>query len=328
MESHSLRLGILGSGRVVQRRMIPAIRSQTGVELVAIASERSGVAAEVAREHSVPRSFDGYEALLADPQIEAVYVPTRGRAHHRWVLAAARAGKHVLCEKPLACSLQEAEEMVEACRSADVVLQEAFMWRSHPRATRTRELIGAGAIGSPRIIVVSFSFSLDPGDWRMDRTEGGGALFDLGSYGIDAARYFLHEEPTHVTAMAHHSSRGADITTQLSMTFSSGAVASVDCSFEAPFRCRAEIVGTAGRIILEEAFQPTDQSVIALQRSTDRDAPVETITVPPADQYAAQLQLFAASVRNGTLIPPAEDGLANMRVLDRAIRMLDAAVGT
>lgn len=328
METRSLRLGILGSGRVVQRRMIPAIRSQTDVQLVAVASERSGVAAEVAREHSIPRSFEGYESLLADPQIDAVYVPTRGREHYRWVLAAAQAGKHVLCEKPLACNLQEAEEMVEACRSAGVVLQEAFMWRSHPRATRTRELVEEGAIGSPRIIVVSFSFSLDPNDWRMDSTEGGGALFDLGSYGIDAARYFLREEPTDIAAMAHHSARRADVTTQLSMRFSSGAIAGVDCSFEAPFRCRAEIVGTAGRIVLHEAFQPTGQSVISLQRSADRDAPVETITVPPADQYATQLALFAASVRKGALVAPAEDGLANMRVLDQAMRMLAARSGS
>ncbi|MCA8998615.1 MAG: Gfo/Idh/MocA family oxidoreductase, partial [Planctomycetaceae bacterium] len=168
-----IRLGILGGGRIVQRRILPAMQYVQEAELVAIASQRRGVAQELANGFPVSKSLESYEDLLKDPDIDAVYIPASGDAHHRWTVAAAEAGKHVLCEKPLAPTLQEAEEMVRVCEDANVILHEAFMWRHHPRALKLRELVQSGQIGELRLVNVSFSFDIDRSDWRLDPARGG-----------------------------------------------------------------------------------------------------------------------------------------------------------
>jgi predicted dehydrogenase len=314
-----VRFGILGCGRITERGLIPGLRDSAAATLHAIASERPGVAQEWARKHGVPRAYESYEAVLQDPDVQAVYVPCAGDLHRQWTIAAAQAGKHVLCEKPLALNVAQAQEMIAACTRAGVVLQEAFMWRHHPRAKTAQRLVREGAIGDLRLIVASFSFDIDRSDWRMRPEKGGGAMWDVGCYGVNCSRFFAGAEPTRVQSHARWWETGVDMTMQIALAFPGDVLANIDCSFEAPFRCRAELVGTRGRIVLEEAFLPKDDAAILLQRSPDRDAPIERIAVERANQYACQVTDFCASIAAGRLLPPAESGLANMRVLEQTL---------
>ncbi len=312
-----VKFGILGCGRIVERGLAPGLADSPVAELYAIASQRPGVAAEWGVKYGAAKTYDSYEALLADPDVQAVYVPCTGELHHPWTIAAARAGKHVLCEKPLARSVAQAEEMATACEEAGVLLQEAFMWRHHPRAQRARELLGEGAIGELRFIVASFSFDIEGDDWRLQPEKGGGAMWDVGCYGVNCARFFTGTEPTSVHAAAHWAESGVDLSMQVALAFPGDVFANIDCSFEAPFRCRAELVGTQGRMILEDAFLPQDDSVVLLQRSMDRDAVIEVERTEPMNQYACQVTNFCESIAGGALRSPAENGLANMRVLEQ-----------
>lgn len=321
-----VRIGILGCGRIA-RKMIPALQGTPACRLTAIASGRAGVAAACAREFNVPRWHDSYAALLDDPEIDAVYIPATGEQHHPLTLAAAAAGKHVLCEKPLATSVAEAAEMVKACGRNGVLLQEAFMWRHHPRTIETTRLLQAGALGELRLINVSFSFPLKPDDWRMRPERGGGAMWDIGCYGVDAARYFTGKEPLDVHARAHWADTGVDLSMQLALRFPGEVLANVDCSFEVPWRCRLELVGTQGRLEWPCAFQHWEP-VVHLYTASDWKAPPQVIACAEISQYACQVKSFCESIHAGRLLPPAEDGLANMRVLERALVAAKSAGGS
>jgi predicted dehydrogenase len=185
--------------------------------------------------------------------------------------------------------------------------------------------VRAGEIGTLRLIVASFSFSIDPKDWRLDPTRGGGALFDVGCYGVNAARYFTGEEPDGVRATARRGATGVDLTLAASLRFPSGAIAQVDCSFEAPYRCRLELVGTGGAIEVPDAFLPGRVPMARLMRlGTDSSADgAETLEFDGHNPYSAMVDHFGASVAAGRLIAPAEDGLAQMVVLDCIIHAME-----
>ena len=188
-------------------------------------------------------------------------------------------------------------------------------------------MLQENAIGPLRLILVNFSFDIDRSDWRMHPEKGGGAMWDIGCYGVNCARYFTAAEPEKIYARAHFADTGVDMTMQIALDFPSQVLANIDCSFEAPFRCRAELVGEQGRMILEDAFLPTDEAAVLLQRSTERDAIIEVERDAPANQYACQVTAFAESVAAGRLIAPAENGLANMQVLETALRQARTAAG-
>lgn len=321
-----LRIGVLGCARIARKSVIPAIQSVADARLHAVASRRANVAAEWAAEFSAARSYTEYDALLADPDVDAVYIPATGEQHAPLTIAAARAGKHVLCEKPLAGSVAEAEAMVRACDDADVRLHEAFMWRHHPRTARTQELLQQNAIGSLRIVNVSFSFPLHAGDWRAFPERGGGAMWDLGCYGVNAARFFTAAEPTDVYARAHFGPTGVDLSMQLALRFPGDVLANIDCSFEAPWRCRMELVGTTGRIEWHTAFQDWAPE-IRLDCSSDWSKSPKVMLCERVSQYACLVRDFVRSVRVGELLAPAENGLANMRVLERALQSARTAEG-
>ncbi|TWT58796.1 Glucose--fructose oxidoreductase precursor [Thalassoglobus neptunius] len=316
-----LKLGILGCGRIVTRRILPALSECPEHWSVVVASQRPGVADEVASEVDGVTASDSYEAILADDSIAAVYIPATGDQHRELTIAAAKAGKHVLCEKPLAPSIEEAEEMVRACEDHNVILQEAFMWRLHPRALQIRELIEKNEIGNLRLIVVNFSFNIDRNDWRLNPDRGGGAMWDLGCYGVNASRFFTDAEPTKINAGAHWWPSGVDMSMRIGLTFPGEVLAQIDCSFEAPFRCRLELVGDDGRILVEPAFQPGQQPTFELWRSSERDTPVEVISCPSDDQYACQLKHFHRSIESGELRAPAENGLQNMKIMDSILKV-------
>jgi xylose dehydrogenase (NAD/NADP) len=306
-----LRWGILGCARITRRGLIPGIeRSETG-RLVALASRDAATARAWAEEFGIPKCYGTYQELINDHEIDAVYIPLPNELHRPWTAAAADAGKHVLCEKPLALDAAEAEAMVTHCRERGVMLMEAFMWRHQPRTAENCRLFADGTIGELRLIRVSFSFPIDPGDWRLDPNRGGGALWDIGTYGVSTARLFAGGEPVAVRSLMQAGSTGVDLSLTAELGFASGVLAIIDCSFEQPFRCTYELIGTTGRIEVPDAFLPPDRP---LARLIAADSTRE-IAFDGLNQYAAMVDAFGRSVALGHLIAPAEDGQAQMRVL-------------
>lgn len=307
-----LRLGILGCARIVRRAIVAAAQKSSLVEITALAGRNASTAAQWAAEFGIAKHYDSYEALIADPDVDAVYLPLPNELHRPWTERAAAAGKHVLCEKPLALDVADARPMVEACRRAGVVLMEAFMWRHHPRVVHARKLLADGALGELRFVKMDFSFDIDRSDWRLDAARGGGALYDLGCYGINIARTFSQSEPTEIVARARYFQPGVDMTLGMLLRFPGDVTALIDCSFECPPRNRFEIVGTQGAIEFPDGVLPPDEATLVVRTA----AGVETVRFPAADQYREMLDCFARSVAAGRLEPPAEDGLANMQVVE------------
>jgi predicted dehydrogenase len=307
-----IRIGILGCARICRRAIIAAIRRSESAELVSIASRKPAVASAWAAEFGIPKAHASYAELVADPAVDAVYIPLPNDEHKPWTLRAAAAGKHVLCEKPLALDAAEAAEMVDASHAHGVILMEAFMWRHHPRVEHTRQLLADGTLGDLRLVKMDFSFDIDRSDWRLDPRQGGGALYDLGCYGINAARLFTRAEPLEQFARWHLNERGADMTVGFELRFANDVIALLDGSFECPDRFRIEIVGTRGAVELPEGVLPSPRTTLNLTTAEGKRA----IEFPDADQYAVQIDAFCQGIRTGTLPDPAENGLANMKVID------------
>ena len=304
--------GILGCARIGRRGLIPGIQQSTHGQLVALAGRDAGKAAAWASEFSIPKSYGRYEDLLDDATIDAVYLPLPNDLHRTWTIAAAQAGKHVLCDKPLGLNTDEAEEMAAECRKHGVLLMEGFMWRHQPRTAEVRRLIAGGKIGELRLIRASFSFTIPAGDWRLDPARGGGVLWDVGCYGVDTARLFAGAEPLSVHATGHFGETGVEMTLVGELEFPLGVLAQVDCSFESAYRCQYELIGSQGTLSVPEAFLPPERPKIILEAKDQ----TEELPCPGTNQYAAMVDHFCLSIRAGRLLPPAEDGVANMRVLD------------
>ena len=322
-----LRWGLLGCARICRRGLIPGIRGSESGTLAALASRDRAQAESWAREFDIPKVHGSYDDLLADPEVDAVYVPLPNELHRPWVEKAADAGKHVLCEKPLALDADEARAMGEHCRGRGVLLMEAFMWRHQPRTLAIQKLVDGGAIGELRFVRSSFSFPIDAGDWRLEPGRGAGALWDVGCYGVNTARLFAGAEPDRIHAVARLSPGGVDMSLSASLGFPNGVLAAVDCSFEQPFRCTYELVGTKGLIEVPDAYLPPASGPVAtLRRLADPSDVgaagdrVETLNFPAVDQYAAMVDSFARSVAAGSLESPAEDGLGQMRALEGILR--------
>lgn len=320
--SQKVRWGILSTARHGLNTVIPAIQRSASADVVAIASRDAARARQVAQEHGIPASHSSYEALLADPGVDAVYIPLPNNLHKEWTIRAVRAGKHVLCEKPLALDAAEAAEMVAAARAAGRILAETFQWRHHPQAWRTRDLVRSGAIGELRFIEAGFSFSLNrPDDIRWDPALGGGALYDVGCYPIALLRYMTGQEPLRVTAQARRSASGVDDLLVATLEFPGGVLATLNCAFILPLRRYFEIVGSDGSVLVDHAYNPRDDTPQAIvRRGADRDV-IETIALGAPDSYVLMAEDFNRAVLEGREPPfPAEDGVKNMRVIDAILR--------
>jgi len=309
---HPLRIGILGCARIVRRAMVDAIVRSGSATLDAIASLSPGKAAAWGAEFNIPKAYADFDELLDDPTIDAVYIPLTNELHRPWTLKAAAANKHILCEKPLALNAFEAEEMTAACHRQGVVLMEAFMWRHHPRVFTAKHMIEQGKIGELRLVKMDFSFEAEPDEWILYPERGGGAINDIGCYGVDAARYFTGNEPLDVHAWCRRNSLGADMTSIVSLRFPGDVLAQIECSLESPDRCRLEIIGTEGTIEFPDGVVPSGVSQLILKRGSS----IETHAFDDVDHYAEQIKTFAASIAAGQLMAPAEDGLAHLLVLD------------
>jgi predicted dehydrogenase len=319
----TLRWGILSTAKIADEKVIPGIRRAARCEIVAIGSRDEARGRAVAERHGIPRIHGSYEALLADPDVDAVYVPLPNHLHAEWTLAAARAGKHVLCEKPLAMSAADAERMIEGCRAEGVTLMEAFMYRLHPSWVAVRELVAAGRIG--RLTAVSSWFSYfndDPSNIRNVRAFGGGALFDIGCYSVNLSRMLFGSEPTRVSAsVVRDPVSGVDVLTSAILEFPDG-VATFTCSTRAEPDQQVHVYGTAGRISVGIPFNIPPDRPTHVYLAAGGDPPVapavETLTFEPADPYAVEAEQFAAAVLDGAELPaPPEDAVANLRVIER-----------
>jgi predicted dehydrogenase len=244
--SEMLHWGIVSTANIGVRKVIPATQKAERCEVVAIASRDGERAAETATELGIPRAHEGYEALLADPEVDAVYIPLPNSEHAEWTIAAARAGKHVLCEKPLAMTAAKAEEMVRACATEGVLLMEAFMYRLHPSWESVRELVASGRIGGLRAVQSWFSyFNDDPRNIRNVPELGGGALYDIGCYCINLSRMLFGAEPTAIEASVTRDETGTDVLTSAILAFDAG-VATFTCSTRAEPDQRAHILRDRG----------------------------------------------------------------------------------
>lgn len=291
----------------------------------AIASRTQSKAAAAAEELGIPKAYGSYEALLADPTIEAVYIPLPNHLHLEWTLAAAAAGKHVLCEKPLALSSTDARRMIDASNQAGVILMEAFMYRLHPLWQEVRRLIGAGTIGELVAFQSFFSYrNLDPTDIRNQVTTGGGALLDIGCYPVNAARMLFGSEPGKVKALIRrHPDFGTDVITSALLDFGSRHATFTVSTMLEPHQ-RVDLVGSEGRLRIEIPFnippdRPNRIAIFAGGRPPV-DPGVKVVEIPTSDQYGVQADAFAAAVRSGGPVPTDPiDAVRNLEVLERIV---------
>ena len=261
MSGDVLRWGVLSTANIGIDKVIPATAAAARCEVVAIASRDLGRAQAAASGLGIARAFGSYEDLLADPDVDAVYNPLPNHLHAEWTIAAARAGKHVLCEKPLATNAAEAERMIQACEAEGVLLMEAFMYRLHPTWEAVRELVASGRIGELRAVQSWFSyFNDDPNDIRNQVDAAGGALYDIGCYSVNLSRMLFGAEPIRIQgSVTRDPVMGIDTLTSGILGFADG-VATFTCSTRAEPDQRVHIYGTEGRISLEIPFNiPPDR---------------------------------------------------------------------
>ena len=326
-----LRWGVLSTASIGRLKVIPAIQKAPHCEVVAIASRDAAVAATVAEALGIRTAHGSYEALLADSDVEAVYIPLPNHLHATWAIAAAKAGKHVLCEKPLALSAADAEQMIEVADGAGVRLMEAFMYRLHPSWVAVRELLAAGRIGRLTAVQSWFSyFNDDPANIRNILEVGGGALYDIGCYCVNLSRMLFGAEPDRVEAMiVRDPATGTDMTTGGMLRFADG-LATFTCSTRAEYDQRVDIYGTAGRISIEIPFNIPPDRPTRIFVTAGGDPPIapltETITFDVADPYTVEADAFAVAVLEGGQVPvPPSDALANMRVIEALIAAAEPA---
>ena len=317
-----VRWGILSTADIGLRKVIPGLRRSPRSEVLAIASREDGRAAAAAKELSIPRAHGTYEALLADPDIDAVYIPLPNHLHAEWTIAAARAGKHVLCEKPVALTAAQAQEMVDACRDAGVLFMEAFMYRQHPTWIAARALVESGRIGRLQAVDSWFSYyNDDPRNIRNVFDAGGGALYDIGCYSVNLSRMLFAAEPTRVRAsITRDPVLRVDTVTSAILEFDSG-VATFTCSTRTESDQRVDIYGTEGRVSLEIPFNIPPDRPTRIFLTAGGDPPVapatETFTFEAADPYACEADRFADAVLDGVPLPvQPEDAVANLRVIE------------
>lgn len=318
-----IRWGIIGCAGIAINAVIPAIQqSQTG-EVVAVASRGEDKAKQTAEKLGIARAYSSYEALLSDSDIDAVYIPLPNHLHMEWTILAARAGKHVLCEKPFALDAQQAIEMVQACEAAGVKLAEAFMYRHHSRYDRIKEIIKSGEIGELRVINGSFTFNSAEGSMdnvRFKEAMGGGSLYDVGCYPLSAARYLLEQEPEAVTVHALFSPKHDNVDMMASgmVEFRDSVALTFDCGMWADFRNTLQIVGTLGRIEVPSAFivAPDAAGFYVTAKGERREE-----SFPLINQYSAQVDDFGRSILTGEALRfSGKDAVQNMRVIDACLR--------
>jgi len=315
-----VRWGVLSTARIALEKVIPAMQRGECSDVLAIASRSLPQAQAAAQRLGISRAYGSYEALLADPDIEAIYNPLPNDMHIPWTLAAARAGKHVLCEKPFAMHAREAAQLREM--AGQVHIMEAFMVRFHPQWLRARELVRSGALGELRSMQIAFSFfNREASNIRNRPETGGGALMDIGCYAVVAGRFFFETEPQRVMALVDVDAQfGVDRTFSALLDFGSGRHLNFTVSTQSTPYQRLHLLGTQQRLEIQIPFNSPPDCETRMDVDTGRllgDASVETEIIAPCDQYTLQGDAFSRALRDG--VPPPygiEDAIQNMRILD------------
>lgn len=313
-----VRWGIIGMGNIARKAMAPAIRKAANAELLAVASRDSTRAEALAKEAGAPRAHASYDDLLADPDVDAVYIGLPNGLHEEWTLACAEAGKHVLCEKSLTFTVESAMRMRDRCREGGVLLAEAFMYRHHPQWRVVKEVLRSGKLG--RVVCISGALTgmlANERDHRWSRELGGGALFDVTCYPIDAARYLLDAEPEGVCALADlGTSDRVDRASTVILRFPGDVLATALgslCSHGSQF---LSILCANGVIEIPKPFIPGNGETSVLVRRRDG---TEELGVAGADQFELQVEHFSRCVLDASArLDPAEDGVCNAAVWEAA----------
>jgi predicted dehydrogenase len=320
-----VRWGVLGTARIALRSVIPAMQQSARSRVVAIGSRDAGKAQAAATSLGIAHAHGSYEALLADPDVEAIYNPLPNHLHVPWTIRAAEAGKHVLCEKPIALSVAEARELLAVRARTGVQIGEAFMVRTQPRWIKVRELTAAGRIGDLRLVSGHFSyFPRDAEDIRNRVEWGGGALLDIGCYPVTLSRWLFGAEPEAVIATIERDPEmWIDRLTSAILRFPSGQ-ATFSCGGQLAAHQHMQLFGTRGRIDVEIPFNPppTHESRLIVDDGSDlRGGGAEIVEFPAVNQYTVQGDHFSDAVRGRGSVPVTlEDAIANMAVIDALFR--------
>jgi D-xylose 1-dehydrogenase (NADP+, D-xylono-1,5-lactone-forming) len=290
-----VRLGFLSTARINEQLLAGAGPSSL-VDVVAVASRDRARAEAYAREHSIERAYGSYEELLADPEVEAVYISLPNSLHVEWSIRGLEAGKHVLCEKPLTRRPEDAERAFDTAERAGRVLMEAFMYRHHPQTARVKQLVDEGAIGEVRAIRAVFSFDLlaarDASDVRLNAELEGGSLMDVGCYCVSGAR-LLAGEPERVFGEAVPAPSGVDMAFHGTLRFPGDVVTQFHSSLELPFKQELEVLGAEGSLLVEAPWRVDLGGDVLLRRASGE----EQIEVEEADAYRLELENLAAAIR-------------------------------
>jgi predicted dehydrogenase len=312
-----IRWGILSTAKIGTQKVIPAMQQSELCEIVAISSRDAAAAERAAKELDIPRTYGSYEALLADPEVDAIYNPLPNHLHVPWSIRALEVGKHVLCEKPLGMSVADAEKLAIAAAShPGLKVMEAFMYRHHPQWKRAKELVDASSIGELRSVQTSFSYhNTDGNNIRNNAGSGGGGMMDIGCYCISVARFLFDREPQRVCGWVEYDPNfGTDRLASGLLDFGTGT-STFTCSTQLVPYQRVNILGTAGRIEIEIPFNaPSDQPCRIWHEQAGK---IEEITFPVCDQYMLQGEAMSRSILDDTPVPtPLADAIANMRVIE------------
>lgn len=319
-DTKKIRWGVLSTANIGRAAVIPAIQASNNGAMVAVASRSGPKAQEFANKLNIPQAFDSYEALLAAKDIEAVYIPLPNSLHMEWTIKAAEAGKHILCEKPLALDAEECDRMEAAARANGVKLMEAFMYRFHPRTEQVLRMVGAGELGDLRLIHAAFTFRLTrPDNIRLQPELGGGALMDVGCYCVNICRTVAGVEPLEVQAFANWSPGGVDEQLVGTLRFTNGLIAQFDCALSLERREEITLAGTHAFLHVPAAFLPgTESAPIRVVHGRQG----ETVqTIPGTDEYQRMVEHFGECILTDQPVRyPAAEAAANMRVIQALYR--------
>ena len=320
MSGKKIRWGILSTANIGLQKVIPGIRKSAHSEVVAIASRELGKAQAAAQTLGIARAYGSYEELFADPDIDAIYNPLPNHLHVPMTVAAAKAGKHVLCEKPIALSAADAEALRQC--PPDRLVLEAFMIRFHPQWARAREIVRSGELGEIRAINAMFSyFNADPANVRNQADIGGGGIMDIGCYPITAARYLFETEPQRVVSLVERDPNfGTDRLASVMADFGGGRQLNFTCSTQTVPHQRVQVFGSTGKLEITIPFNapPDTPTAITVDSGAALDGSLARREILPAvDQYTEQAEAFALAVLDEAPLPwGIEDAIASMRVID------------
>ena len=312
MKSRVLNWGLLSTARI-NRALIPALRASKRNRLLAVASRSKDSADAYAREWRIPQAFGSYDSLLADPEIDVIYNSLPNHLHAEWTIKAVEAGKHVLCEKPLALSVEEVDAIKSAAQRHERVVAEAFMYRHHPQTLKVQEFVKNGALGTPKLLRGSFSFLLSrEGDVRLKPEWGGGSIWDVGCYPISYARSVLGQDPLEVFGWQATGPTGIDETFTGQVRFADDVLMQFDSSFAIPFRACMEIVGSDATLNIPRPFKPGTEEKIYLTRNDK----IETIKIKGQELYLGEVEDMADAILLGRAPRISlEDSRANVRTI-------------